>query len=167
MAPFLDEWSRPFPAKPAWQKRERQHQALSVCDDPPCAFVVALAAAGIRFNRTRLLVIAAGVACLVLGESVPLIFTGAGHWGLGRWLAIAGAVLAVAGLAFRPAARSGDGVPQRPRGAGTQQHQKIEDLTGRKVIGFMSDNHIDPDIAVEVFILEPAGPERSGPGGDR
>jgi hypothetical protein len=25
------------------------------------------------------------------------------------------------------------------------------------VIGFMSDNHIDPDIAVEVFILEPIG----------
>jgi uncharacterized protein YbcI len=31
----------------------------------------------------------------------------------------------------------------------------IEDLTGRKVIGFMSDNHIDPDLAVEVFVLEP------------
>ncbi len=33
--------------------------------------------------------------------------------------------------------------------------RKIEDLTGRKVIGFMSDNHIDPDLAVEVFVLEP------------
>ncbi len=33
--------------------------------------------------------------------------------------------------------------------------QKIEELMGRKVVGFMSDNHIDPDIAVEVFILEP------------
>jgi uncharacterized protein YbcI len=33
--------------------------------------------------------------------------------------------------------------------------RKVEQLTGRKVIGFMSDNHIDPDIAVEVFILEP------------
>jgi uncharacterized protein YbcI len=32
---------------------------------------------------------------------------------------------------------------------------EIEALTGRKVVGFMSDNHIDPDIAVEVFILEP------------
>jgi uncharacterized protein YbcI len=32
---------------------------------------------------------------------------------------------------------------------------KVENLTGRKVVGFMSDNHIDPDIAVEVFILEP------------
>ena len=33
--------------------------------------------------------------------------------------------------------------------------RKVEQLTGRKVVGFMSDNHIDPDIAVEVFILEP------------
>jgi len=32
---------------------------------------------------------------------------------------------------------------------------EIEELTGRKVIGFMSDNHIDPDLAVEVFVLEP------------
>ncbi len=34
---------------------------------------------------------------------------------------------------------------------------EIEQLTGRRVIGFMSDNHIDPDLAVEVFILEPPG----------
>jgi uncharacterized protein YbcI len=33
--------------------------------------------------------------------------------------------------------------------------RKVEQLTGRKVVGFMSDNHIDPDIAVEVFVLEP------------
>jgi uncharacterized protein YbcI len=33
--------------------------------------------------------------------------------------------------------------------------QTIEQITGRKVIGFMSDNHIDPDLAVEVFVLEP------------
>jgi uncharacterized protein YbcI len=33
--------------------------------------------------------------------------------------------------------------------------KEIELLTGRKVIGFMSDNHIDPDLAVEVFVLEP------------
>jgi uncharacterized protein YbcI len=32
--------------------------------------------------------------------------------------------------------------------------REIERLTGRKVIGFMSDNHIDPDLAVEVFVLE-------------
>jgi uncharacterized protein YbcI len=37
----------------------------------------------------------------------------------------------------------------------TSCSHEIEQLTGRKVIGFMSDNHIDPDIAVEVFILEP------------
>jgi uncharacterized protein YbcI len=33
--------------------------------------------------------------------------------------------------------------------------REIEELMGRKVIGFMSDNHIDPDLAVEVFVLEP------------
>jgi uncharacterized protein YbcI len=33
--------------------------------------------------------------------------------------------------------------------------REIEELTGRNVIGFMSDNHIDPDLAVEVFVLEP------------
>jgi uncharacterized protein YbcI len=37
----------------------------------------------------------------------------------------------------------------------------IEELTGRRVVGFMSDNHIDPDIAVEVFVLEPL-PTREG-----
>jgi uncharacterized protein YbcI len=37
----------------------------------------------------------------------------------------------------------------------------VEQATGRKVIAFMSDNHIDPDLAVETFLLEPqpqAGP---------
>jgi len=43
----------------------------------------------------------------------------------------------------------------------TDLSREIEELTGRKVIGFMSDNHIDPDIAVEVFVLEPLHP----PGG--
>jgi uncharacterized protein YbcI len=33
--------------------------------------------------------------------------------------------------------------------------RRVEELTGRRVIGFMSDNHIDPDLAVEVFVLEP------------
>ena len=37
----------------------------------------------------------------------------------------------------------------------TELRASIEELTGRKVIGFMSDNHIDPDLAVEVFVLEP------------
>jgi uncharacterized protein YbcI len=39
--------------------------------------------------------------------------------------------------------------------------REIEELTGRKVIGFMSDNHIDPDLAVEVFVLEPLAPADS------
>jgi uncharacterized protein YbcI len=33
----------------------------------------------------------------------------------------------------------------------------VEETVDRKVIAFMSDNHIDPDIAAEVFILEPEG----------
>ena len=31
----------------------------------------------------------------------------------------------------------------------------VEDLTGRTVAAFTSANHIDPDIAVETFVLEP------------
>lgn len=30
----------------------------------------------------------------------------------------------------------------------------VENLTARKVVAFMSDNHLDPDMAVEVFILD-------------
>jgi hypothetical protein len=33
----------------------------------------------------------------------------------------------------------------------------IEDNTGREVLAFLSDHHIDPDIAVEIFILKPRG----------
>jgi uncharacterized protein YbcI len=31
----------------------------------------------------------------------------------------------------------------------------VEELTGRSVVGFMSDNHANPDLGVEVFILAP------------
>lgn len=31
----------------------------------------------------------------------------------------------------------------------------VEELTGRSVAAFTSANHIDPDIAVETFVLEP------------
>jgi uncharacterized protein YbcI len=31
----------------------------------------------------------------------------------------------------------------------------IEELTGRRVIAFLSDNHFDPDLAVELLLLEP------------
>lgn len=33
-------------------------------------------------------------------------------------------------------------------------NREIEGLTGRTVIGFMSTNHIEPDVGVEIFILE-------------
>jgi len=33
--------------------------------------------------------------------------------------------------------------------------KNVEELTGRPVVGFMSDNQIDPDLAVEVFVLGP------------
>ncbi len=49
---------------------------------------------------------------------------------------------------------------------GTMRHDLIngiEEILGRKVIAFMSDNHIDPDVAVEVFVL--AAPD-AGPQGD-
>ena len=32
----------------------------------------------------------------------------------------------------------------------------VEALSGRRVTAFMSNNHIDPDLAVEIFILQPA-----------
>jgi uncharacterized protein YbcI len=32
----------------------------------------------------------------------------------------------------------------------------VEGVLGRKVVAFMSDNHLDPDVAIEVFVLEPA-----------
>jgi uncharacterized protein YbcI len=31
----------------------------------------------------------------------------------------------------------------------------VQDITGRDVAAFMSANHIDPDMAVEVFVLSP------------
>lgn len=33
----------------------------------------------------------------------------------------------------------------------------VEEATGRKVIAYMSQIHEDPDLAVEIFVLEPAG----------
>jgi uncharacterized protein YbcI len=33
--------------------------------------------------------------------------------------------------------------------------QVVEDATGRKVIAYMSQVHVDPDLAVEFFQLEP------------
>ena len=38
----------------------------------------------------------------------------------------------------------------------------IETITGREVAAFMSDNHIDPDVAVESFVLKPVAGTASG-----
>lgn len=37
----------------------------------------------------------------------------------------------------------------------------VEEHTGRHVIAFMSANHLDPDMAAEIFILEPAETDQS------
>jgi uncharacterized protein YbcI len=40
----------------------------------------------------------------------------------------------------------------------------VEREVGRKVIAFMSDNHVDPDIGVEFFLLDaPAASDGAGP----
>ena len=43
---------------------------------------------------------------------------------------------------------------------GTMRHDLIsgvEEILGRRVIAFLSDNNVDPDIAVESFVLAPPG----------
>jgi uncharacterized protein YbcI len=35
----------------------------------------------------------------------------------------------------------------------------VEEITGRKVIAFMSQVHFDPDMAAEIFVLEPGTTE--------
>jgi uncharacterized protein YbcI len=42
---------------------------------------------------------------------------------------------------------------------------EVERLVGRKVIGFLSQNHVDPDLAVETFILESDGGSAPPPTG--
>jgi uncharacterized protein YbcI len=39
---------------------------------------------------------------------------------------------------------------------GPEMTTGIREITGREVLAFLSDNHIDPDIAVETFVLRPA-----------
>ncbi len=45
------------------------------------------------------------------------------------------------------------------RSMGPQLTAMVEQLSGRRVLAFLSDNHIEPDVAVETFVLEPAGRE--------
>jgi uncharacterized protein YbcI len=42
----------------------------------------------------------------------------------------------------------------------------VEDATGRRVIAYMSSIHVDPDLAVELFVLEPVAEEPDSPAGD-
>lgn len=37
----------------------------------------------------------------------------------------------------------------------------VEEILDRKVIAFMSQVHVDPDIAAEIFVLEPLGADRA------
>ena len=45
--------------------------------------------------------------------------------------------------------------------------EAIEENTGREVLAFLSDHHIDPDIAVEIFILKPRGSDDACDGAAR
>lgn len=38
----------------------------------------------------------------------------------------------------------------------------VEAITGRQVRAFLSDNHLDPDVAVESFLLEPVSHDGAG-----
>jgi uncharacterized protein YbcI len=37
---------------------------------------------------------------------------------------------------------------------GDELKASVQELTGKRVVAFMSDNHLDPDIAIEVFIVD-------------
>jgi uncharacterized protein YbcI len=41
----------------------------------------------------------------------------------------------------------------------------VEEFTGREVMAFLSDNHLEPDVAVESFVLIPRA-NGSAPAGD-
>jgi hypothetical protein len=36
---------------------------------------------------------------------------------------------------------------------------KVEELSGRRVVAFLSASHQDPDLSAELFVLEPEEPE--------
>lgn len=40
----------------------------------------------------------------------------------------------------------------------------VAEITGRKVVAFMSQVHLDPDLAAEIFVLEPDVSENDGAG---
>jgi hypothetical protein len=76
-----------------------------------CCVIVALAVPGVGSSRRRLVVTAAAVACLLLGETLPLLHYGSfGHYGTGFWLGVVGAVISVIALS-QAAAANGRGRP--------------------------------------------------------
>ncbi len=42
----------------------------------------------------------------------------------------------------------------------------VQDVMGREVLAFMSHNHVDPDLAAELFILVPLGSSLEAPAPD-
>lgn len=44
--------------------------------------------------------------------------------------------------------------------------EAVEEITGRKVIAFMSQVHFDPDLAAEIFVLEPTDENGNGNGNE-
>ncbi len=42
----------------------------------------------------------------------------------------------------------------------------VEEITGRKVVAFMSQVHFAPDMAAEIFVLEPTATESASPTSD-
>lgn len=73
--------------------------------------IVAVAVLGIRFDRHRAAVVAALLACLVVGEAFPLFFGGYDSLQIGFWLGVVGAVVALVGLALVAASTRRDGAP--------------------------------------------------------
>jgi uncharacterized protein YbcI len=39
--------------------------------------------------------------------------------------------------------------------------QAVEEIMGRTVVGFMSQVHLDPDMAAEIFVLAPEGDDQA------
>jgi hypothetical protein len=101
----LDEWSQGTGARSTWSNWPAHRYPVAVI--VLAAVVVGLAFAGIRSRRQRAVAAAAAVACLLLGESVPLFFATTPHWGPGRWLRIGGAVLAVVAVSWAAATTVG------------------------------------------------------------
>jgi uncharacterized protein YbcI len=40
--------------------------------------------------------------------------------------------------------------------------EAVEEITGRKVVAFMSQVHFEPDLAAEIFVLEPSSTDGDG-----